>query len=35
MQKQTLSKLQILAWAIGFMALSLLIYGIIRELFLK
>jgi hypothetical protein len=35
MKKQTLSKLQILAWTIGAIALGLLVYGIIRELFLK
>lgn len=32
MKKRTLEILQILAWVIGFIALSLLIYGIIRAL---
>ena len=32
MVKEKISKLQILAWALGFTALGLLIFGIIREL---
>jgi hypothetical protein len=32
MKKRTLQKLQILAWVVGFIALALLIYGIIRAL---
>ena len=35
MEKRKISKLQILAWTIGFIALGLLVYGIIRELLLK
>jgi len=32
MKKETLNILQIIAWVIGFVALALLIYGIIRAL---
>jgi len=32
MKKSTLKKLQVLAWAIGFLAIALLLYGIIRAL---
>ena len=32
MKKKTLKVLQVIAWAIGFVALGLLIYGIIKAL---
>jgi len=32
MKKKTLNALQIIAWVIGFAAVALLIYGIIRAL---
>jgi len=32
MVKEKISKLQILAWIIGFIALAVIIYGIIRAL---
>ena len=35
MEKNTLMKLRIISWAMGFTALALLLFGIIRELFLK
>jgi len=35
MKKRTLEVFQMIAWILGFIALGLLTYGIIRELFLK
>ncbi len=35
MPKQRISKLEIVGWIIGLIAIAVLIFGIIRELFLK
>ncbi len=35
MKNQKISKLEIIGWIIGLIALGVLIFGIIRELFLK
>lgn len=35
MAKQKISKLEIIGWIIGLIALGVLLFGIIRELFLK
>jgi len=35
MSKQRISKLEVVGWIIGFIALAILIFGIIRELFFK
>jgi len=35
MTKQRISKLEIIGWVIGLIAIGVLIFGIIREIFLK
>jgi hypothetical protein len=35
MKESTFLKIKILTWIMGFIAIALLIFGIIRELFLK